>query len=147
MRVQPISPIVIHAGRVCSDTILDSGMCARSASSPWSYRAPSSMVQTSLGRIEESGSQFAPALLRSVLMGPAWASPIPLAGRCEAQRAVRPSAVAGSVRVLSASDRPSIDGAEVATTTGGQPAIIKVRQMSKIPAAIEVLNIPLDERR
>jgi hypothetical protein len=35
----------------------------------------------------------------------------------------------------------------VATTTGGQPAIIKVRQMSKIPAAIEVLNIPLDERR
>jgi DNA-3-methyladenine glycosylase II len=36
----------------------------------------------------------------------------------------------------------------VATTIGGRPAIIQVRQISKIPAAIEASStIPLDERR
>jgi DNA-3-methyladenine glycosylase II len=42
---------------------------------------------------------------------------------------------------------PASTALRVATTIGGRPAIIKVRQISKIPAAIEAsATIPLDER-
>lgn len=101
-----------------------------------------------LGHIEESGSRLAPAFLRCCLDGTRlgdrpWLSsvvvklkgPFDLSLSLAASASfLPPTAVASTVL-------------RVATTIGGRPAIIKVRQMSKMPATIEAsATIPLDER-